>query len=67
MTHVSFFPYRWFWISWKDNRIQVGEGRVPEISPSLSADKPDPAYAVQALAIASGVEAQWEFAELPGK
>ena len=58
---------RWFWISWENGFLQVGHGLTVNMYPYVSIMAPEPAYPVQAVALASAVEATWEFAEVPSK
>ena len=55
---------RWFWISWDGGFIQVGEGVVVNIHP-LVTWMADDAHPVHGVAIASGVDAEWEFSDIP--
>ena len=55
---------RWLWVSWADGFIQLGQGSVVGVRPIVWYQNPD-AFPVHAVALASSVDALWEFANVP--
>ena len=59
-----FFRSRWIWISWEDGFIQVGDGVVVGMYPYVTW-MADVIHPVHGVAIASAVDADWEFTDIP--
>lgn len=65
----DFAEFRYFWLSWSDDHIEVGRGAKKGQAKFLSWDVPqNRQFKVNSMAVATSraTKGQWEFAEILG-